>query len=57
MNNFDVSIFGDEPSGEMPLTRVADALELRNTLFLVYLYAAFGEDHINTMIERTIEDE
>lgn len=39
------------------LERIADALELRNTLFLVYLYAAFGEDHINTMIERTIEDE
>ena len=37
--------------GDHPLIRLADSLERFGNLYLVYLYAAFGVDHINSIID------
>jgi hypothetical protein len=49
--------FGDEPSGDLPLTRIADALEIHNTLYLAYLNMAFGAGMVEMTLEELAEGE
>ena len=44
-------------SNEQHLERIADALVQFGNLYLVYLYAAFGEEHINGIIDAMTEGE
>ena len=37
--------------------RIADALEVYGNLYLVYLYAAFGVEHIDMLLESISEGE
>jgi cobalamin synthase len=39
------------------LERIADALEVFGNLYLVYLYAAFGAEHIDALIDTITEGE
>lgn len=39
------------------LERIADALEVYGNLYLVYLYAAFGAEHIDMLIDTITEGE
>ena len=44
-------------TNEENIERIADALEVFGNLYLVYLYAAFGAEHIDTLIETITEGE
>lgn len=55
MSKPDTTMFGGEPSGELPLTRIADALEIHNTLYLAYLTMAFGKQQVETMLNDLAE--
>lgn len=55
MSKPDTSMFGDEPLGEPPLTRIADALEIHNTLYLAYLTMAFGRTQTTTTLDELAE--
>lgn len=64
MSKPDTTMFGGEPSGERPVVRIADSLEgineqliVMNNLQLVYLYAAFGQELIDQMIDDVVEGE
>lgn len=57
MSRPDTSMFGDEPSGEPPLTRIADALEIHNTLYLAYLTMAFGKTQVGITLDEVAEGE
>lgn len=57
MSKPDTSIFGDEPLGEPPLTRIADALEIHNTLYLAYLTMAFGRSQVAITLDELAEGE
>lgn len=55
MSKPDTSMFGDEPLGEPPLTRIADALEIHNTLYLAYLQMAFGKTQVEITLDELAE--
>lgn len=57
MSKPDTSMFGDEPLGEPPLTRIADALEIHNTLYLAYLTMAFGRSQVAITLDELAEGE
>lgn len=57
MSKPDTSMFGDEPLGEPPLTRIADALEIHNTLYLAYLQMAFGKTQVEITLDELAEGE
>jgi hypothetical protein len=42
---------------EENIKRIADALEVYGNLYLVYLYAAFGVEHIDMLLESISEGE
>jgi hypothetical protein len=48
--------FGDEPLGDPPLTRIADALEIHK-LYLAYLNLAFGAGMVEMTLEELAEGE
>ena len=51
------STFGDESSGEHPLVRIADALEVHNTLYLAYLHMAFSKGMVEVTLDELGEGE
>lgn len=53
----DSTMFGDEPAGVPPLTRIADALEVHNTLYLAYLTMAFGQQQVENTLDQLGEDD
>jgi hypothetical protein len=44
-------------TNEENIERIADALEVFGNLYLVYLYAAFGAEHIDALIDTITEGE
>jgi hypothetical protein len=44
-------------TNEENIERIADAVEGLRNLYLVYLYAAFGFEHINEIIDQVVEGE
>jgi hypothetical protein len=46
-----------EQENAQNLERIAEALEVFGNLYLVYLYAAFGAEHINEIIDQVVEGE